>query len=476
MSTNTTTASNEFAQDFLNFLDESCSAHHAVEASSKRLLAAGFSKISERDEWFQSASNISKLERGQKYFFTRNGTTIIAFSVGKQFPLSGGAYTILGAHTDSPCLKIKPVTCLNKQDALMLNTTPYGGGLWHTWFDRDLGLAGRVILRSADGSLRSELFRIDRPIARIPNLAIHLTSGTERDSFAPNLQEHAKALLSMDPTFINNKDLNGSSDVGSRIHPALLALVASSLPESARGDTIVDVEAQLIDVQKPCLGGAAGEFLFSGRLDNLCSAYQCLRALIDAADDPASQSSVKMSMLFDHEEVGSASCQGAGSSLLMDTLTRINRCLSDQLRGDSLMCSLRNSFVVSADMAHGLHPNYSSKHDSTMAPHINQGLVIKHNANQRYATNAVSASLFRQVAKLMGIPMQEFSVRSDSGCGSTIGPIIATLSGILTVDCGTPQFSMHSIREMMGTQDAYTGYVHMKGVLIHHPSIAINID
>jgi aspartyl aminopeptidase len=152
----------------------------------------------------------------------------------------------------------------------MLNTTPYGGGLWHTWFDRDLGLAGRVILRSTDGSLRSELFRIDRPIARIPNLAIHLTSGTERDSFAPNLQEHAKAILSMDPMIINSEALvTCSSDVGSRIHPALLALVASSLSESALGDTIVDVEAQLIDVQKPCLGGAAGEFLFSGRLDNL---------------------------------------------------------------------------------------------------------------------------------------------------------------------------------------------------------------
>jgi aspartyl aminopeptidase len=140
------------------------------------------------------------------------------------------------------------------------------------------------------------------------------------------------------------------------------------------------------------------------------------------------------------------------------------------------MCCLRNSFVVSADMAHGLHPNYPAKHDQTMAPLINSGMVIKHNANQRYATNALSATVFRRIGKSVGVPVQEFTVRSDAACGSTVGPIIAALSGILTVDVGTPQFSMHSIREMMGSSDAMTGYLHLKGVLEHHPSFVNSLD
>jgi aspartyl aminopeptidase len=178
-----------------------------------------------------------------------------------------------------------------------------------------------------------------------------------------------------------------------------------------------------------------------------------------------------MLMLFDHEEVGSASTTGAGSSLFMDTLGRINQSLTDGTHS-TLMRSLRKSFVVSIDMAHGLHPNYAGKHDASMAPKMHHGLVIKHNCNQRYATNAVSASMFRQIGKLAGVLMQDFTVRADSACGSTIGPIIATLSGILTVDVGTPQFSMHSIREMMASDDAETGYLHLKSVFIHHPALA----
>eukprot|EP01039_Chlorochromonas_danica_P007066 gene7066-7816_t len=463
----------EYAEDFLSFLNESITPFHAVQATKKRLIAAGYEQISELDDW--------KLNPGGKYFFARNDTCIIAFSVGEHVNQEEVGYTVLGAHTDSPCLRVKPVTCIAKPGgALMVNTVPYGGGLWHTWFDRDLGLAGRVILRGQKQELVPRLFHIDKPVARIPNLAIHLTTSTERESFAPNLQDHAKAILSIDPSFVDATPTEEELPVYKRIHPAFLRLVAESI--NVDSGLIEDIEAQLIDLQPATLGGARGEFIFGGRLDNLCSSYQCLQALIQSSTYPQAKTvgNIKVVMLFDHEEIGSASTTGAGSSLFMDTIQRIHSQLfpQSQASSQSLMRALRRSFIVSADMAHALHPNYSAKHDSSMAPLLNKGLVIKHNVNQRYATNSLSASAFRRLGTLTVEPIatQEFSVRSDSGCGSTIGPILATLTGILTVDVGTPQLSMHSIREMMGSSDVKTGILHLAAVLDHHPAVAGNLD
>ena len=367
---NDTADSRAFASDFVGYMNEACTAFHAVEASRARLLARGFVEVDERDAW--------ALFRGGKYFFVRNTTTLIAFAIGGKYE-AGNGYTVLGAHTDSPCLRLKPVPCLKKNEYLMLNTQPYGGGLWHTWFDRDLGIAGRVVLNGSNG-LESRLVRIDEPVARIPNLAIHLTSGKERESFEPNLHEHAKAILTHVPTNVDFSDATLAEDTKARLNPFLLALVAKQLDVPAA--SIADMELQLIDVQPSCVGGASGEFIFSGRHDNLCSAYQCVRAITDECDATlADATNVRMIMLFDHEEVGSASCTGAGSSLFMNTLQLINQCLTDGTPS-ALMRSLRKSFVVSIDMAHGLHPNYPAKHDSTMAPKVNLGLVIKHNANQ----------------------------------------------------------------------------------------------
>ena len=446
-------AGREFADDFISFLNESCTAWHAVEACVTRLLDAGFTRLFDGEEW--------SLERSGKYFFTRNGTCIFAFTIGGSYE-AGEGFTVLGAHSDSPCFKVKPVTCVVKDGSLMVNTMPYGGGLWHTWFDRDLGVAGRCILKDKNGGLTTKLVRIDDPIARIPNLAIHLSSADERASFAPNLHEHCKAILSMDPEIVALQPTDAEKEVSSRLHPVLLRMMADQLDVAV--DAIEDMELQLIDTQASAIGGAGGELLLSGRLDNLCSCYQSLRAIIDCSSDSkalAAQKGINMVMFFDHEEVGSNSACGAGAGIFMDTIKLCVAKLADESTS-TLMKTLKKSFVVSIDMAHALHPNYQSKHDMTMAPRINKGLVIKTNANQRYATNSISATMFRRLAKMVGCPVQEFSVRSDQGCGSTIGPIIATLSGILTIDVGTPQFSMHSIREMMGSEDAYIGYVHLK--------------
>lgn len=225
----------------------------------------------------------------------------------------------------------------------MLNTQPYGGGLWHTWFDRDLGVAGRVIVRKEDGGLESRLVRIDEPIARIPNLAIHLTAGAEREHFAPNLHEHGKAILTIDPDAVAFK-FEEKLDTEARLHPFLLKLVASQA--MVEPESVVDMELQLIDTQPSTIGGASRELIFSGRLDNLCSAYQCLRAVIDAAVDSIdSQSNISMAMLFDHEEVGSSSCNGAGSPIFMDTLRTINQVLAGGSHSKFEQCFMRSRLI-----------------------------------------------------------------------------------------------------------------------------------
>lgn len=446
-----------FAEDFVAFLNEACTAWHAIEACVTRLLAAGFTRLVDGEDW--------AVQKAGKYFFTRNGTAIIAFTVGGAYS-AGEGFTVLGAHSDSPCFKVKPMQCFVKDGSLMVNTMPYGGGLWHTWFDRDLGLAGRVVLKDKDGGLTTKLVRLDEPVARIPNLAIHLSSAEERASFAPNLQEHCKAILSMDPEIVHLEPVESEQEVSDRIHPVLLRTFAQQL--NVPVEHIEDMELQLIDVQPAAVGGVTGEFIYSGRLDNLCSCYQSLMAIIDVSSDEialSKQKGVHMAMFFDHEEVGSQSSCGAGSGLFMDTIKTVVAKLTSDESTSVMTRTLKKSFVVSIDMAHAKHPNYQSKHDNTMAPRINKGMVIKTNANMRYATNSVGATMFRRLGKMAGVSVQEFSVPSNSGCGSTIGPIISTLSGILTIDIGTPQFSMHSIREMMGSEDAYVGYAHLKSTL-----------
>lgn len=349
----------KFAKEFVTFLNEACTAFHAVQAAKIRFLNAGYKELSLGDSW--------KLEKMGKYFFTKNSTTIIAFTIGGEYE-TGNGLTVLGAHTDSPCFKVKPVTCHTKSNSLMLNTQNYGGGLWYTWFDRDLGIAGRLIVRGEDGDIKTQLVRVDEPIARIPSLAIHLDRSAN-EKFAPNLHDHCQAILSCDSEIAKQQPATEhESEVSSRLHPYLLNIMAKAA--NINPDLIEDMELQLIDIQPSTLGCANDELLFSGRLDNLCSTYQSLRALIDSSESLATQQNICMTMLFDHEEVGSDSCQGAGSSIFMDTIRLILSVMGDDSQ-TALMRTLSNSFICSVDMAHAQHPNYSGKHDSTMAPKIN---------------------------------------------------------------------------------------------------------
>lgn len=451
---------NSIVSDFLHFLNASPTAFHAVDEAKRRLQTVGYQQISEREDW--------ELEAGKRYFFTRNHSTIIAFAVGKKY-VAGNGFHVVGAHTDSPCLKLKPVSKVTKGGYLEVGVQTYGGGLWHTWFDRDLTVAGRVIIREGkDGSgpYSHKLVRIDEPIMRIPTLAIHLDRNVNSDGFKVNTQSHLVPILATSIKEELNKVVTDSPNertdtYSSKHHSHLLQMIASQI--GCRPDDICDFELQACDTQPSIVAGIKKEFIFSGRLDNLCMSFCSLKALIDSTSsesDLEDEIGVRMVALFDHEEVGSDSAQGAGSPAMLDALSRITNsfCSNSKL----IEKAIQRSFLVSADMAHALHPNYMDKHEDNHQPKLHGGLVIKHNANQRYATNAVTSFVFREVASKHNLPVQDFVVRNDMACGSTIGPILASGVGIRTVDVGAPQLSMHSIREMCAVDDVKHSYEHFK--------------
>ncbi|CAH9054660.1 unnamed protein product [Cuscuta epithymum] len=468
------------AADLVNFLNASPTAFHAVDEAKKRLKSAGYQQLSEREDW--------DLKAGNKYFFTRNHSTIVAFAIGQKY-VAGNGFYIIGAHTDSPCLKLKPVTKVSKGGYLEVGVQTYGGGLWHTWFDRDLSVAGRIIIREKkDGSeaYLHRLVRIQEPIMRIPTLAIHLDRGVN-DGFKVNTQSHLLPILATSIKAELNKSDGDSVENGAsgekknsgtnKHHPLLLQLLATQA--GCEPGDICDFELQACDTQPSLIGGAMKEFVFSGRLDNLCMSFCSLKALIDATTSGNSlqdETGVRVVALFDHEEVGSNSAQGAGSPVMLDTLSRITSSFDPDSK--LITKAIQKSLLVSADMAHALHPNYMDKHEDNHQPKIHGGLVIKHNANQRYATNAVTSFIFREIAAQHNLPIQDFVVRNDVPCGSTIGPILASGVGIRTVDVGAPQLSMHSIREVCGVDDVDHSYQHFK-VFLQEASLLdakLNVD
>ncbi|XP_042520537.1 probable aspartyl aminopeptidase [Macadamia integrifolia] len=318
--------------DLIDFLNASPTAFHAVDEAKKRLKNAGFEQISEREEW--------KLLVGKKYYFTRNYSTIVAFAIGKKY-VAGNGFHIVGAHTDSPSLKLMPVTKVTKGGCLEVGVQTYGGGLWHTWFDRDLSIAGRLMIRKGKGDSASychQLVRIEEPIMRIPTLAIHLDRGVN-DGFKVNTQSHLVPVLATSIKAELNKVVAESGGVEDGVqkrnndnkkhHSLLLELLATQA--GCEPDEICDFELQLCDTQPSTTAGAMKEFIFSGRLDNLCMSFCSLKALIDATLSESSledETGIRMVALFDHEEVGSSSAQGAGSPAMLDALARVTNSFS----------------------------------------------------------------------------------------------------------------------------------------------------
>lgn len=411
----------DFTRDLFDFLRNSPTPFHAVEQAAQRLTAAGFEALSERDAW--------QLREGGRYFVVRNGSSIIAFVHGAGAEERG--MRMMGAHTDSPCLKIKPNPELNSQGYWQLGVEVYGGALLAPWFDRDLSIAGRVSYLSNSGRLGSALVNFRKPVAVIPSLAIHLDREANNSRTINPQRELPPVLL----------QLSAGEQVEFR---TVLAMQLRDERPDLDVARVTDYELCLYDTQPPALVGLRDEFIASARLDNLLSCYIGLSALVSSGTGlPA------LLVLNDHEEVGSQSAEGAQGPFLASVLERLYP------NGETRQRVLSRSMFISADNAHGVHPNFADKHDAKHGPLINKGPVIKINANQRYATNSETASFYRWLSERLELPCQTFVVRTDMACGSTIGPITAANIGVRTLDIGVPQFAMHSIRELAGRDDAY---------------------
>lgn len=406
---------------FVSFVNRSPTPYHAVKSSIEILEKAGFERIRERESW--------KLEAGRKYYVTRNTSSLIAFALGSEW-VPGSPSAIVGAHTDSPTLRLKPRSAIEGNGYVELAVETYGGGLWPTWFDRDLSIAGRVFVK-ANNRTEHRLVKIDKPLLRIPTLAIHLHR-EQSTKLEFNKETHLKPIL----------ELQGSESDTNEDHPTgLVSLIAKTLEVNIAD--IEDFELVLYDTQPAQIGGLNDEFIFSPRLDNLNSCWCALQGLTGSS---SKGTAARIIALFDHEEVGSVSAQGAASNFLESILGRINS-------KEHVSKSVAQSFLISADMAHAVHPNYPAAHEAAHQPAINAGPVIKTNANQRYATNAFGSVLLTHAADIASVPLQKFVVRNDSSCGSTIGPMLASNLGMRTIDIGNPQLSMHSIRETGGVKD-----------------------
>ena len=453
----------EFGQTAVNALKKSVSPYNFVEHAKKELKSSGFTQIYESDPW--------NLEPGKKYFYTRNNSCIIAFNVGQKFNPEESCFKIIGAHTDSPSLRIAPNSYNPKGKIERYNVQYYGGGLWFTWLDRDLSLAGKVIFKDNEGKLTSKIIQVEEPIFFIPNCPPHLKSGSERESLTINKENHLKPLIA---TLKVNEILNEEKEKEDDENPkdkklgkTLRKIILKELNKDCEkpiinsGDQIIDYDLVLYDSQSPNLIGLNKEFLASGRLDNLGSSIPALYAMINASKDEllAEQSSINIIALFDNEEIGSMTYQGADSNFFLMHLKRI---FSQSLNitktpysEDLYMRFMAKSYVISADLAHAYNPNYSDKFQSEHKNLMQQGVVLKINVNGRYSTESENAAVFKELAKLCNVPIQEFIVRQDSPCGTTIGPITSAKIGIKSVDVGIAQLAMHSIREQLGIVDLY---------------------
>jgi aspartyl aminopeptidase len=430
------------SKQFLDFVSRAVSPWHAVEEVRSRLLKEGFEHLSEKSSW--------TLKRNGRYFVTRNNSSIVTFAVGGNFK-SGNGFKIIGAHTDSPDLKLKPVSAQKKEGMLQVGVQTYGGGLWYTWFDRDLTIAGRVIVEK-DKQYTQHLVNLKKPILRIPSLAIHLNRGISENGFKFNEETN---LLPVIASCISEQLEGGDKKEEKKEekhHQLLLDMISTEL--GCKSGDIRDFDLSVIDTQAPVIGGANDEFIFSPRLDNLMSCFTSLDAFINTLNSVNSDTDIRLLCYFDHEEIGSKSSHGAGSSLMADIIKRVNLVLADKdTPKDYYDSCIAKSFIISSDMAHAVHPNYGEKHHDKHKPMMHCGPVIKYNSNQRYATTAHTAFVIKELCKRNDIPVQEFVVRNDSPCGSTIGPILASGLGIKTVDIGAPMWSMHSIRETCATVD-----------------------
>lgn len=427
------TKEGEFAKDLIDFIHASPSAFHAAKNVEEALVDEGFKRINPEDKW--------DFKKEGKYYTSKNNSAIIAFVIGKG-EIEEEGFKLIGAHTDAPTFRIKADPEMTVEGKyLKLNTEVYGGPILNTWFDRPLSIAGRINLKTKNLLKPKELLiDMEKPITIIPNLAIHMNRKVN-EGIKLNPQINTLPLLS------NISDEFEKDNF-------LVKLIAKKM--GIKVEDILDFELFLYEVEKGSLVGLNEEFISVGKLDDLAMVHAGLHGLIDSKVANATN----VLVCFDNEEVGSGTKQGAASPMLRSVLERIVLAMGKDK--EDYYRALSNSFLISADQAHGLHPNYTEKQDPTSRPVVNGGPAIKTAANQAYTTDSFSSSVYEGICKSIGIPVQKFVNRSDERGGSTIGPISSSQLDISSVDIGNPILGMHSIRELGGVLDHYYTYKSFK--------------
>ena len=419
----------KFAENMLDFIYESPTQFNAVAVSAEILEKNGFEKLNPKENW--------KLEVGKKYYTTKNSSALVAFKVNSD-EIEKEGFRIIGSHTDSPGFRIKPNAEMESCGAyLKLNTEGYGGMILSTWLDRPLAMAGRVFLRGENPFKPVEkIVNINKPVCIIPNLAIHMNRSIN-DGYKYNKQTDMLPLVGL-----INEQLEKDN--------YMVKLLASEL--NVEVEEIIDFDIFLYEYEKGCFTGANEEFISTGRLDNLSMYYSSVEALLDSD----SKSGISIAVGFDNEEVGSATKQGADSNMLLNILERV--CISLGKDRQQFFEAIENSFIISSDLAHAVHPNVNGMADPTNRPVMGKGPVIKVHAGQAYTSDGYSISVYKEICRECGVEYQEFVNKSDQRGGSTIGPISSTHIDIPSVDVGAPILSMHSIRELGCSEDFYNTY------------------
>lgn len=425
---------NESIQDLMNFLNRSPTAWHAVEAVAEKLQHAGYTRLHEEECW--------NLSPKQRYFVIRNGSSLCAFLTPKK---SCQKVQLIASHTDSPGFKLKPNAEFSKENMVMLGVEVYGAPLIASWLNRDLGIAGRIVYTDKAGKISESLVRLDKHPLVIPQLAIHLDRQVNEEGVLLNKQDQLAALAA----------LNEETDSKNSYLEALLK-------EYIHYHQLLSTDLFLFPLEPAALIGPQAQMIASYRIDSLNSVHAAVTAFCQAK--PSSDDTLHIMALWDNEEIGSATAQGAGSPFVSHVLERAT--ISLGLSREEYLRLLRQSLCISVDLGHAMHPNYTDKHEPRHLLLMQHGIVVKYNSQYRYASDAKSAAMIIALCHKLKIPVQNFVTRGNIPCGTTIGPIHAHTTGMPTVDIGCAQLSMHSCRELTSTQD-YLSMVKLLTALVH---------
>ncbi|KAJ6155394.1 Vacuolar aminopeptidase 1 [Penicillium chermesinum] len=458
----------DYAKPYLEFMTSHPTVFHAVKGFSQELEQHGYKQLSERSAWN------SELQRGGKFYVTRNGSSIISFNIGKDYQ-SGNGLAIVAGHVDQCTTKLKPVSKVpNKAGYEQLGVAPYAGGLGPTWWDRDLHVGGRVLVRDpASGKVETKLVKLDWPIARVPTLAPHF-GAPANGPFNPETQ--------MVPIIgVDNSDLYGQPSGGESINIKAGTFAATQPPKLVKAisqeigvedySNIVDWELELYDGQPAQFGGLEKDLIFAGRIDDKLCCYAAHQALL-ASSDETSPGLVKMVGMFDDEEIGSLLRQGAKSNFMSSVIERIVEAFGPDAYGPNLLSqTVANSFLVSSDVIHAVNPNFLNVYLENHSPRLNVGVAVSADPNGHMTTDSVSNAILKEIAERTGSTLQVFQIRNDSRSGGTIGPMTSAQIGMRAIDCGIVQLSMHSIRATTGRLDPGLGVKLFKGFFDHFEEV-----